>query len=272
MTTSTTRAEIDESNAQYRGAWRLFALGSKAGEVVERSDIYITACHVTWSMMNAAFLREPVETEQALAASAASAARYFAAGKHGWCFVINDDWLAPAVRESAPSILAWYGLKADISVTGMVADGLQPPTRALPSFDVRAVSDAWGRQAVADINSTSYDVPRHFGREAFDEETLYGRDCRGFVACRNDEAAASTLVMRVDQAAYVALVATLPQLRRQGAAEAAMRHALEKAQQDWGIQRTVLHATDAGQPVYTRLGYRPVTRFRMYMAPPPGQH
>ncbi|WP_426752542.1 GNAT family N-acetyltransferase [Myxococcus sp. Y35] len=270
--TSATRAEIDESNDQYRGAWRLFALGSKGGEVVERPDIYITACHVTWSMMNATFLRAPVETEQALAAAAASAARYYSAGKHGWCFVICDDWLAPSVREGAASILAWYGLKPEMSVTGMVADTLQPPARPLPPFDLRAVTDAWGRQAVADINATAYDVPRHFGREAFDQDSLYTEDCRGFVACRNDEPAASTVVLRVDQAAYVALVATMPQHRRQGAAEAVMRHALAKAQQAWGTQRTILHATEEGQPVYTRLGYRPVTRFRMYMAPPPGQH
>jgi len=268
--TSALRAEIDESNAQYRGAWRLFALGSKAGEVVERPDVYITACHVAWSMLNAAFLREPLETEQALAAAAASAARYYATDKHGWCFVICDDWLAPSVRESAPSILAWYGLKADMAATGMVADGLQPPDRPLPSFECRSVTDTWGRQAVADINATSYDVPRHLGLEAFDVDTLYTRDCRGFVACRDDEPAASTVVLRVEQAAYVALVATLPQHRRQGAAEVAMRHALAKAEQAWGIRRTVLHATDAGLPVYTRLGYRPVTRFRLYTASPPG--
>ncbi|HZI13289.1 MAG TPA: GNAT family N-acetyltransferase, partial [Myxococcus sp.] len=35
-------------------------------------------------------------------------------------------------------------------------------------------------------------------------------------------------------------------------------------------ERTALHATEAGEPVYRRMGYRPVTRFRMYMAPAPG--
>ncbi|NOJ82750.1 GNAT family N-acetyltransferase [Myxococcus xanthus] len=265
------RVEIDESNAQFRGAWRLFALGSKSGEVVERPEVYITACHVAWSMMNSAFLRAPVETEQALAAAAASAARYFSAGKHGWSFVVCDDWLAPSVRDKAPSILAWYGLKSEMDVTGMVADRLAPSIHPRPPFTVRPVTDTWGRQAVADINANAYDVPRHFGREAFDEDTLYTPDCQGFVACRDEEATASTVVLRVDAAAYVALVATQPQHRRQGAAEAVMRHALAKAHQDWGTERTVLHATSAGEPVYTRLGYRPVTRFRMYMAPPPDQ-
>ncbi|MFP2961954.1 GNAT family N-acetyltransferase [Myxococcus sp. 1LA] len=267
----TSRAEIDESNAQFRGAWRLFALGSRAGEVVERPDVYIASSNVAWSMMNVAFLRAPVETEQALSAAVASAARYFSAGKHGWSFVICDDWLAPAVLDNAPSILAWYGLKGDMAVTGMVADRLLPSVHSTSPFDIRPVTDTWGRQAVADINAIAYDVPRHLGREAFDEATLYSPDCQGFVACRDEEPAASTVVLRVDAAAYVALVATHPQHRRQGAAEAVMRQALAKAHQDWGTERTILHATEAGQPVYTRMGYRPVTRFRMYMAPPPGQ-
>ncbi|NVJ04168.1 GNAT family N-acetyltransferase [Myxococcus sp. AM001] len=265
------RVEIDESNAQFRGAWRMFALGGASGEVVERPDIYIAAGHVTWSMMNAAFLRAPVDSEQALAAAAASAARYFSAGRHGWSFVVCDDWLAPSVRDSAPSILAWYGLTSGMPVTGMVADRLAPPIHPQAPFNVRPVTDTWGRQAVADINAHCYDVPQHFGREALDLDTLYTPDCQGFVACRDEEAAASTVVLRVDSAAYVALVATQPRHRRQGAAEAVMRHALAKARQDWGTERTVLHATSAGEPVYTRLGYRPVTRFRMYLAPPPDQ-
>lgn len=265
-----TQAEIDESHAQYRGAWRLFALGSTAGEVVERSDIYIAAGHVRWALMNSAFLRSPAESEQALAAAVASAARYFSTGKYGWCFVVSDDWLAPQVRERAESILAWYGLKPVMTATGMVAERLVEPVRPLPSFDIRPVQDAWGRQAVADINSASYDVPRDVGREAFDVATMYGPDTRGFVVCRDGTPAASAVVQRVDGTAYISLVATLPEHRRAGAAEAAMRRALAEAREAWGIERTVLHATEAGQPVYTRMGYRPTTRFRMYMAPAPG--
>ena len=70
-----TPAEIDESHAQFRGAWRQLALASPAGEVVERPDVFISAGHVRWALMNAAFLRAPATSEQALAAAAASAAR-----------------------------------------------------------------------------------------------------------------------------------------------------------------------------------------------------
>ncbi|MCE9670371.1 GNAT family N-acetyltransferase [Myxococcus stipitatus] len=265
-----TRAEIDESHAQFRGAWRQFALGSLAGEVVERPEVFIAASHVSWSLMNAAFLRAPADTEQALAAAIASAARYFATGKHAWAFVMSDDWLAPQVRERAESILAWYRLRPLTVVTGMVADTLHEPTRPLPALDIRPVRDSWGRRAVADINAISYDVPRELGREAFDVESLYHADARAFVACRGDAAASSAMVLRVDGAAYVALVATAPEHRKVSAAETVMRHALAEAHDTWGLRRTVLHATEAGEPVYRRIGYRAVTRFRIFSAPAPG--
>nr|WP_163993223.1 GNAT family N-acetyltransferase [Pyxidicoccus caerfyrddinensis] len=266
-----TRAEIDESHAQYRGSWRLLALGSPAGEVVERPEVFIAAGHVSWALMNAAFLRAPVDSDQALSAAAASAARYFSQGRHGWAFVLGDDWMTPQVRERAESILAWYGLEPAMSVTGMVAERLVEPAHPPSPFDIRPVRDAWTREALSDINSSCYDVPRDVGREAFAVESLYGPDHQGFVGCRDGGAATSASVLRVDGVAYIAMVATLPPYRRQGGAELVMRHALAAARRDWGLERTVLHATDAGLPVYRRMGYRPVTRFRMYLAPAPGR-
>lgn len=266
-----TRAEIDESHAQYKGSWRQLALGCASGEVVERPEVFIAAGHVSWALMNAAFLRAPVDSEKALSAAASSAARYFSQGKHGWAFVLGDDWLAPQVRERAEHLLAWYGLKPAMSVTGMVAERLVEPLHPPAPFDLRPVKDAWTREALSDINSSCYDVPRDVGREAFAVESIYGPDCQGFVGCRDGEAATSAAVLRVDGVAYIAMVATLPQYRRMGGAEAVMRSALAAARSDWGIERTVLHATDAGLPVYRRMGYRPVTRFRMYLAPAPGR-
>ncbi|WP_338866636.1 GNAT family N-acetyltransferase [Myxococcus stipitatus] len=267
---SATQAEIDESHAQFRGAWRRMALGSRAGEVVERPEVYLAACNVAWDMMNGAFLRAPVESEQGLAAAAASAARYFSMGKHPWSFIVSEDWLAPQVRAQAASILAWYKLKPLTSVTGMVCEKLAAPTRPPSPLEVRPVVNAWGRQAVADINALSYDMPKELGREAMDVESFFGTEARGFVACQGDAAASSSVVLRVDDIAYIALVATRPEHRRIGAAEAAMRRALHEARDAWGIERSVLHATEAGFPLYLRLGYRPVTRFLIYSAPAPG--
>jgi hypothetical protein len=40
-----------------------------------------------------------------------------------------------------------------------------------------------------------------------------------------------------------------------------VRQALQAAHEATGIRRTVLHATEAGYPVYLRLGYHPTGKF-----------
>jgi hypothetical protein len=43
-----------------------------------------------------------------------------------------------------------------------------------------------------------------------------------------------------------------------------MRRSLARAAAATGIQRTVLHATPAGAPLYASMGYRATARFTMY--------
>jgi GNAT superfamily N-acetyltransferase len=60
---------------------------------------------------------------------------------------------------------------------------------------------------------------------------------------------------------FLFLVATMPEARRKGYGEAVVRHALQTAYEATGISRTVLHATEAGHPLYLRLGYHPTVKF-----------
>jgi predicted N-acetyltransferase YhbS len=62
----------------------------------------------------------------------------------------------------------------------------------------------------------------------------------------------------VDGYRYVAFVATEPAHQRRGYGEAVMRHALDAAAAAHGEHPTILHATDAGRPIYARMGYEAV--------------
>jgi ribosomal protein S18 acetylase RimI-like enzyme len=263
--------EIRESNTQFHGSWRFFARSSPAGEVLELPEVSIASSNVTWSMMNTAFLPSPVETEEALEKAATVAARYFVPKGRGWMLALCEDWVPPRLRERAEELFSVHGLKLSMVATGMVAERLVPAMRPLPTLQVRHATDSAGRCHIADINARCYDMPLAVGREAFDVQAMFSGDNKGYVGFRQDEAASTAAVMRVDDVAYISMVATLPSHRQLGCAEAVMRHALEEARRAWGIERTVLHATPAGMPVYRRMGYRPVTRFHFYMAAPPGR-
>ena len=260
--------EIRESNTQFLGAWSFFARHVATGEVLELPDVHIASANIRWPMLNVAFLKAPVETEEGLQRAGAAAQRYFEPRGNGWMLAVCEDWLAPGFRPRAAELLAPYGLKTGLDTTGMVTDRLVEPVRPLPALDLRKAEDTRGRNDVADINALAYDVPRDRVRAALDVPAYFSGEGQGvgYVGHLHGEAASSATVLPVDGVAYVAMVATLGAHRRRGCAEAVIRHALDEARRTQGLQRTVLHATPAGPPVYLRMGYRAVTRIHFYMA------
>ena len=71
-----------------------------------------------------------------------------------------------------------------------------------------------------------------------------------------------------DECLYAALVATVPEARGKGYADATLRRSLHRAHEATGFTRTILHATEAGYPVYKRLGYRVAAGFTCYKRAP----
>ena len=59
-------------------------------------------------------------------------------------------------------------------------------------------------------------------------------------------------------------VATVPDRQRRGCGEAVMRHALRRAREQHGIERTVLQSTAQGLRLYRRMGYSVVTNVAVY--------
>lgn len=232
--------------------------------MVDLPDVVIASSNVPWGMMNASFLRAPVETEAALERSVAAASRYFAPRKHGWLYALCDDWLSPDLRTKADTVLGAHGLKRMMTATGMVAEHLAAPTRPAPPLEIRHATDDETVRHIADINAVAYDSPLEVARQSA-IPALFQGDSRGYVGFVDGKAVSVAAVMRVDGIAYVAYVATLEEHRKRGYAEAVMRHGLAEARELWGLERTVLHASDEGHPVYLRMGYRDVTRFGFYM-------
>lgn len=79
----------------------------------------------------------------------------------------------------------------------------------------------------------------------------------GYLALVDGVPAATADAVLHDGWLYVAAVATHPDYRRRGLAEAVMRRALEEAMRATGVTRTALDASAMGAPVYKAMGYEP---------------
>ncbi len=80
--------------------------------------------------------------------------------------------------------------------------------------------------------------------------------------------AAAAVAILSDGIAGLYWVATLPEARGRGLGEACTRLAGNRAF-ELGARCVVLQASKMGEPIYRRMGYREVTRYRWYAKGPP---
>jgi GNAT superfamily N-acetyltransferase len=190
------------------------------------------------------------------------AARAYAADK-------GQPWFAALCTDRLPAgwqdVAAEAGLHVAMPVTGMVADALLPPRRPPPDLSLRRVGDEASRRAVAELHDRAYDVPAGLC-DCLAGPGLWQDDVFGVVGSAGDEDVSTATAWAQGEALYVAMVATRPGHGRRGYGERVMREALRLAGAATGRDqdvraRTILHATDAGRPVYAAMGYRDAARF-----------
>jgi len=260
-------SELEESHRQFREAWTT-TLGrcSPRGRVLDLPGLRIVDSGQPWVFTNGAFLTEPVAKEADLESRASAALDHFRPSGHQWFLTASEEWLGP----DADSVLTSLGLVHALDLTGMVADRLLPATRPLPDAVVRRIEDESTRIALAELNAAAYDAPLEWGHMAIGHERLWQEPLFGHIAYIDDRPVAGAFAVPIEGALYVGWVVTAPEYRRRGLAELVMRRSLADAGRATGLERTFLHATESGLPLYLRMGYHPVATFPMWEPSPLG--
>ena len=114
---------------------------------------------------------------------------------------------------------------------------------------------------VGDVNDVAYDNPPGVIAAALGEPPA--TDVRGYGIRVDGELASVVSVIDVGQDAFVTMVATLPHHRGKHLASHLLSHALDEAKQREKTT-TSLQASQLGQGIYTRLGYRPLGEVHLY--------
>jgi ribosomal protein S18 acetylase RimI-like enzyme len=248
-----------------RESFRAIAASRTAGENRELRGVSIAAAGVAFQMFNAAFLSTPVFSETELAQRISLASVHFGARGLEWAFWVCEDWMEPRARRRSRQVFERNGLRFSVDLPGMVAERIAPPLKPLPALDVHRVAGAADSAAFCGIGSTCFHVPMAWLSEVFDGAGVWERYA-AYVGYVNGEPVATAATVLGGGAVGVYNVATLPDYRRRGYGEAVMRHALEEARREHGIERTTLQSTPDGYGIYERMGYRTVTKVTVYAA------
>lgn len=254
---------VEESNRLFQHTWTYFAKHLPGGGSTRVPGLLIANGRSPLPFMNAAIVTAPLVDEADLRARIEIAATHFRRHDLHWIFGVSDHFVPQDMRDQLSEMCAGAGLQFLMPLHGMAADALVPPQRPAPALQLKVVDSGELREAVGDLNGAGYGIPGEVCRAVSCAPDLW-KDMLGVVGYADGAPASCACVAAVDDTAYVALVATAPDQQRKGYAEAVMRRALAEARSEWGVQRTVLHASPAGQPVYRRMGYADTVTFQSF--------
>jgi ribosomal protein S18 acetylase RimI-like enzyme len=159
------------------------------------------------------------------------------------------------------------GIEAMFRMPGMVAGELLPPKRALGEFVIREVAGAAMAEEIARLNVVCHEMELKDVAELTCAK-LWGGPNHGFLLYKDGEAVAGGSASFVEGISYIGWMATLPEHRGRGYAEALLRQMDAFMRGRYGVKETVLHATETGRPVYERMGFRVVDEFAAYLCQP----
>ena len=247
-----------------RESFRVLASSRPSGEVREAPGVTIASAGVTFQMFNAAFLSSPVEGERELDRRIALARVHFAARQRSWSYWVCEGWLDKRARRQVAAAFKKHGLHLASVLPGMVAEKLARPARALPRLEIRSVADRETWTHFCQIGALCFNVPLAWFQEVFDDARVWEGGFQGYVGYSMGEPVSTAAIVFAAGALGVYNVATVPGHQRRGCGEAVMRHALDRARDRHGTERSVLQSTAQGFQLYQRMGYSVVTNVAVY--------
>ena len=248
-------------------ALRFFGQARPDAEIHDLPGISLIFCGLNYAAFNAALqARRILNDAQELSQLIDISAKRFDARDLRWTYWLCEDFLHPPLRREATRIFKRHGLRHLTEAPGMYTDRLAPATRELPALDIRPVANEPTRNAFSDVMSTAFEIPQSVSASVYGSERAWKGSFQGYVGYANGRAVTTAASVITGDVIGLYSVATLPQHRRLGFAEAIMRGVIEQAKRSRGVSRMVLQSTSSGFSLYEAMGYRTVTSFNVFIA------
>lgn len=176
-------------------------------------------------------------------------------------WVTAPESVAPAVADMAEA--------AGLDPTATTMPGMAyAPLAGLPAdadADVREVTHSAHLGDFASVAGEAFGAPPEAAATLAPASTLDDDRCRWFVGYVDGDPAACGQLLRTTDVAGVYAIGVRERFRRRGLG-AAISRAVLAAGRDLGCSIGVLQASPMGDPIYRRMGFETVTRYRLFVA------
>jgi len=248
-------------------ALRFFGQARPDAEIQDLPGISLIFCGLNYAAFNAALQAEPIPGDaRDLGHFIEIAAERFDARSLRWTYWVCEDFLSKPLQREATRVFKRHGMRHLTEAPGMYTNRLEPANRELPSLDIRPVADEATRNAFADVMSTAFEIPHAVSHSVYGSARAWKGSFEGYVGYANGRAVTTAATVITGDVIGLYSVATLPQHRRLGFAEAIMRQVIAQAQRSRSVSQMVLQATSSGFSLYEAMGYRTVTSFNVFIA------
>jgi GNAT superfamily N-acetyltransferase len=255
------KTELTESLHQFISIWKLIGRPFSQVDQTDKVGVAISWPNTSFPFYNCLLLTEQLTDARVLQSRVQEAAAYMRSRPTGGLFVVCLDNLSGSAKENMASVLAEAKMTPSIPMTGMAGDILPLKATGHPDLRFKRISDETTIKDFAELNCMAYGIPVETSLSLVKEHTFWHEHAYGFVAYQGDKPVSTATAIVNEGCLFLFLVATASEARRKGYGAAVVRHALQSGHEATGIKRTVLHATDAGYPVYLQLGYHPTAKF-----------
>jgi GNAT superfamily N-acetyltransferase len=252
---------LEEADRSYAAAWRAFLTAAPDPAVVERSAVMVSS-GIPVGLFNPAFVLGPQEDPVAVVAEVR--AHYDALGTPFALYL--RDGVAPGVSEAASAA----GLVEHYRPPLMVLDPIERGPGAAPGdpeLEVVVLAEehleAYGR-----VLASAFGMPESMAGLLVNDKLLEAPGVTGLLGLADGEPVATSAVHRHERIAGIYNVAVRPDAGGNGFGTALTWAAVRHGAQD-GAELAVLQASEAGRPVYERMGFATPDRYRQFEPPQP---
>lgn len=244
--------EAVESMSQLASMWKTLTQKLPGVDLTERQGAAIRWADHPFPFWNCISLTEELD-QAALSAHLQQAAGYMRQKRQFGLLWVCEELLSDSARASLPRLLQEAKLELALPLTGMAGEMFPLSTMSHPTLRLERVTNQAMLRDYIEINCEAYGFPLSSGEGALDVNVWL--NAYTYLGYEGDRAVTAASAIVNDGCLFLALVATRPEACGKGYAEAVVRRALQAGHEATGLTRTILHATDAGFPVYKRIGY-----------------
>ena len=244
-----------------------YALATEQGYAEEREGLTLIHSGVAYGVFNSAILGWPAaHSSEDLERRLREAREHYRAKGVPWSAWVCESLLGGAAKSQLERIARGCGLRWIAGHTGMTAARIERPARKLPAIEVRRVADQRSREDFCRLSTRVFELPPDVAERIYGHERMWSGRLLSWVGYAKGTCVCMAATGTAAGAVGVYSVATLPEHRGRGYAEAITRHAVFEAQRASGVEPSILHATRAGLPLYQRMGYRSHSMVQVFVS------